>query len=373
MPEQLQNPFTPVFGKVPPYMAGRASIIDELTNVFEHPNNNPSVVSIFVGARGTGKTALMSLLADRADSMGWVSARVMSAPGMLDEIIQRINRAAGHLIDGTSARRLKSVGIAQLGSIEWETVQTTTSSWRTVMDGILDQLDDAGVGLLVTVDEVDPDLEEMSALVRAFQHFLDEGRNVALVMAGLPYELSSLVSGKTTSFLRRGARFELGPIKDTEIRLALESTVREGGKNISDKALDAAVANIGGFAFMFQLLGYRAWDLAGAKDEITLKDVEEASVLAQSEMESRIYDATYLELTEADRDFLAAMLEDENMTRQQDIQARLGKKSGHVSKYKRRLLAQGIIQERTRGYVEFCLPGFREYFEARMAELPDRG
>jgi hypothetical protein len=305
--------------------------------------------------------------------MGWVSARVMSAPGMLDEIIQRINRAAGHLIDGTSARRLKSVGIAQLGSIEWETVQTTTSSWRTVMDGILDQLDDAGVGLLVTVDEVDPDLEEMSALVRAFQHFLDEGRNVALVMAGLPYELSSLVSGKTTSFLRRGARFELGPIKDTEIRLALESTVREGGKNISDKALDAAVANIGGFAFMFQLLGYRAWDLAGAKDEITLKDVEEASVLAQSEMESRIYDATYLELTEADRDFLAAMLEDENMTRQQDIQARLGKKSGHVSKYKRRLLAQGIIQERTRGYVEFCLPGFREYFEARMAELPDRG
>lgn len=41
-------------------------------------------------------------------------------------------------------------------------------------------------GLLVTIDEVNPDIDEMVTLVAAFQHFLDEGKKVALIMAGSP-------------------------------------------------------------------------------------------------------------------------------------------------------------------------------------------
>ncbi len=33
-----------------------------------------------------------------------------------------------------------------------------------------------------------------------------------------------------------------------------------------------------------------------------------------------------------------------------------------------RTIQQGIIQERSRGLLEFCLPGFKEYLLERLAE-----
>ena len=63
------NPFTPVFGKVPPYMAGRQPLIDAVVDAFEHGGTgNPNLSSIFVGPRGTGKTALLSYLGFEASS-----------------------------------------------------------------------------------------------------------------------------------------------------------------------------------------------------------------------------------------------------------------------------------------------------------------
>lgn len=56
------------------------------------------------------------------------------------------------------------------------------------------------------------------------------------------------------------------------------------------------------------------------------------------------------------------------VTRQADLAARLGKLSGHVSKYKKRMPQQEVIQERSKGVLEFCLSGFREYFADRIAE-----
>ena len=55
-------------------------------------------------------------------------------------------------------------------------------------------------------------------------------------------------------------------------------------------------------------------------------------------------------------------------TRQADLTVRLGKPSGHVSRYKKRMLQKGVIQERPKGLLEFCLPGFRDYFMERIAE-----
>ena len=62
------------------------------------------------------------------------------------------------------------------------------------------------------------------------------------------------------------------------------------------------------------------------------------------------------------------MARDPGPTRQSELAARLGKPTGHVSRYKKRMLHQGIIQERTKGVLEFCLPGFKEYFLERIAE-----
>ena len=237
------------------------------------------------------------------------------------------------------------------------------------MDEVLDQLEVTETGLIVTIDEVNPDLDEMTTLVTAFQHFLDEVRIVALLLAGLPYGLTALLAGKTTSFLRRAARHDLASIEDYEVAEAFRITMEKGGKTLGDKALERAVEAIGGFPYMFQLVGYRAWNLAINRDEVSAADICAAAAIAQKELEERVYEATYYELTEADRKFLTAMLEDSRVTKQSTLSKRLGRGTGRVSRYKKRLLKQGVINERTKGYLEFCLPGFREFFEAREAEL----
>lgn len=82
------------------------------------------------------------------------------------------------------------------------------------MNLILDQLNEANTGLVISVDEIDPSIPEMVELVTTYQHFVRENRKVALIMAGLPYKVSALLSGKPRlSFVvRRGIIWVLSPI-----------------------------------------------------------------------------------------------------------------------------------------------------------------
>lgn len=210
----FDNPFTPVVDKVPLHIAGRELIIADVETALSGTGNDPAIISLLVGPRGMGKTALLSYFADAAESSGWITARVTCVEGMLDDILIRTQRAARHLVDTNPSRKIKGAGIADLFSVELEDSPRELSNWRSRMDDILDALAECDTGLLVTIDEVNPDIDEMVTLVAAFQHFLDEGKKVALIMAGLPYAVTSLLSGKSTSFLRRAARYELQALND---------------------------------------------------------------------------------------------------------------------------------------------------------------
>ena len=175
-------------------------------------------------------------------------------------------------------------------------------------------------------------------------------------MAGLPYGVTSLLSGKSTSFLRRAARYELQALSDYEVEEALVRTMKDGGKTFEPDALEAAVKAIKGFPFMLQLVGYRVWRMAESSSVIDISSVDAAANIVRKELEQRIYDAVWFELSEADKSFLQAMTEDSEITRQADLPSRLNKPSGHVSKYKKRMLQQGVIRERSRGLLELCLP-----------------
>lgn len=371
MTKDFVNPFTPVVGKVPLHIAGREEIIADIEGALAGAGNDPAIISLLVGPRGMGKTALLSHFADTAESSGWVTARVTCVAGMLEDILIRTQRATRHLVDIEPARKIKGAGIADFISLELEDSPRELSNWRSRMDDILDALAEFNTGLLVTIDEVNPSIDEMATLVAAFQHFLDEGKKVALIMAGLPYAVTSLLSGKSTSFLRRAARYELQALNDYEVEEALMRTMRDGGKSFEPDALEAAVNAVKGSPFMLQLVGYRVWRMAGDSDTVDVSIVNAAASVARKELDQRVYEAVWFELSEADKSFLLAMAEDPTITRQADLAGRLNKPSGHVSRYKKRLMQQGIIQERSRGLLEFCLPGFKEYFQERIAEEGD--
>ena len=321
----------------------------------------PELTTIFSGARGTGKTTMLSLVSEKAIEQGWIAASVTAMPGMLEDIEIRTRKHAAHLLEPQNETHVSSVGIPQVLEIEISKQTEKASNWRSRMDDILDALEQTNTGLLISVDELDSRLDEMVQLAAVYQHFVREGRKVALLMAGLPNEVSSILNDRTVSFLRRAQIVQLGRIDDFEIEAALAQTIREGGRTSQTQDLQEAVAAINGFPFMMQLVGFRAWDANPQAKRVTVDDFHQGIELARKEMSVRILDATYRDLSPADVEFVEAMLADEGDSRIADIVARLGWSSSQVAQYRKRLMDAGVIGERRRGVIGFDMPFFREY------------
>lgn len=360
-----KNPFTPTFGSVPPFMAGREQILRDIETGFDNGPGDPNLSTIFTGARGTGKTALLTYLSQSALAHGWISANVSAMPGMLEDIIERADEAASEFVSQRNGARLKSITLGGLG-LDWEYKDAEKGNWRSRMNALFKELEKFDIGLLITIDEVNVNNDEMLQLASVYQHFVREGRKTALLMAGLPHKISALLRDDSVSFLRRSQQHQLGRIPDFEIADALVKTLEGSGKSIEGEALNKALSSIDGFPFMMQLVGYRVWEAAGDASVITAADADAGSALARLEMRDRILETTYRELSEGDLKFLGAMLQDRAESRVSDIAERMDVSGNYASQYKRRLLDQGVIGERGRGVVAFDIPAFREFLEEKL-------
>lgn len=357
----FENPFTPSFGEIPAHLAGRKQPIADIERALNSPRRRPELTTLLSGARGTGKTTLLSLLSNKAEELGWIAVGVTAMPGMLDDIEIQLRRHARHLIEAERRTTISSIDIASLGGLSFEVDHRTPENWRSRMEVIIEQLNERDIGLLITVDEIDPDLDEMVELSAVYQHFIREGRKVALFMAGLPSNVSTLINNKTVSFLRRAQTERLGRIADYDIEDAFRKTVQENGRIPDEAGLKCAVEKIAGFPFLMQLVGYRAWDASPESQTISFSDFAQGIEIAHREMRDRILDATYRELSPGDVRFVRAMLADEGDSRIADLVARLDRSSAQVAQYRKRLIEAGVIGERGRGVVGFDLPYFREY------------
>ena len=364
----FNNPFTPTFGIVPPYMAGRTYVIEDIVRALDRGPGDPNLATIFIGARGTGKTALLSYLADEALEHGWISVSVVAAPGMLEDIYERTKEAAAAYIDTTDSPKLKGLTVAQLFGLEWGSAPREQLNWRSRMNALFKGLDQYGIGLLITVDEVSASLDEMISFAATYQLFVREGKRVGLLMAGLPHQVSALLRNQTVSFLRRSVQHRLSGVADQEIAQALVQTIASEGKTATGEAIDLMVDAIGGFPFMMQLVGYRSRDVSLGSCEITVKDVQRGVALAQGDLDQRVLEPTFYELSDGDLAFLRAMLEDQDVSLVADIAQRMGVASNYASQYRARLVEQGITGTRGRGKIAFDMLHFKEFLLSKFAE-----
>ena len=358
---ETENPFTPSFGEIPAHVAGRRQIIADVSGALNKKSRSPELTSLFSGARGTGKTTLLSVLANKAESLGWIGVNVTALPGMLDDIEISLTERASHLTSASSGRHITGLQVSGVGGVSISDAVPARTNWRNRVARMLDALSETETGLLLTVDEIDPELPELVELVVIYQHFVREGRKVALMMAGLPGKVSSIQSDKTVSFLRRAQGFTLGRIDNFDVRDALVRTIAENGRKADESGLQEAVAAISGFPFLLQLVGYRSWNVSPTLEKISEEDFEEGILIAKTEMKSRILEATYREFSAGDKKFVRAMLQDEDETQASDLVSRLNWSDSQVAQYRRRLIDAGVIGYRGRGRVGFDLPYFREF------------
>ena len=118
-------------------------------------------------------------------------------------------------------------------------------------------------------------------LSAVYRHFIREGREVTLFMAGLPSNVSTPINNKTASLLRRAQTERPGRIADYDIEDAFRKTVRENERVADESGLKRAVEEIAGFPFLMQLVGYRARDASPESQTISSSDFEQGIDNAQ--------------------------------------------------------------------------------------------
>ncbi len=359
----LRNPFTPTFGVVPPYLAGRHGALQSMKRAFENGVGDPSLSTILIGARGSGKTALLSSIGDEALQKGWIVVNTVASQGMLEDILERTIEAAGNTLELNPKSHVTGINLGELFGIEWTRDSSQNSNWRTRMNAILEKLAETDTGLLITVDELNPQIDEMIQLTSIYQLFIREGKKVGLVMAGLPKNTTDLMDNERVSFLRRSRQQYLGPIGNADIEVAFRKTLAITGKSIQDDVMQKAVEAIGGYPYMMQLVGFYAWEEAGDSKEISLGHLERGIKLAGAELRHSVLESTYRDLSKVDRLFLMSMLSEDAPATITTVAKRMGKGANYASTYKTRLMRLGVIGERSGGSFDFDLPYFREYLE----------
>ena len=365
MKERLKNPFTPSFGSIPLQLAGRDSIIRDVLEGLNNGPGDPYRSTIFVGARGSGKTVLLAKIAEEASAIGWISVNVNADSDMLDEILIQIRDNAKEFLTPESLSQITSVTVAGVGVTRNVKQSNRKTTWRSEMASILKEINENDVGLLITVDELNVRIDELRTVITSFQHFVRERRDIAVIMAGLPPKVSDLLRNDSISFLRRAFQHHLEAVDESEVRFSMKKTIELAGRTINKEALGLAVKNTKGFPFMIQLIGYQMWRQHPEKKSISLEDTEEGIALAKNDLERMIFDITYKELSGKDIAFLVAMLDDKEYSTISDISKRMNVTPKYAGIYRRRLIEQGIINSSGYGKVSFDLPMFREYIQTR--------
>ena len=135
---EKKNPFRPTFGSIPVSIAGREDIMLDILDGLRNKPGDPNRSCIFSGPRGTGKTVLLTAIANIAESEGWISVNVTSGQDMLKEILLQVKEKASHILTPAAKARISGLSIGGVGfSVTYKEEPT---SWRIEMTRITKQV-----------------------------------------------------------------------------------------------------------------------------------------------------------------------------------------------------------------------------------------
>ena len=366
MISKRKNPFTPTFGHEPFAFAGRDELIDDVIDGLANQPGDPNRATIFMGPRGSGKTVLLTTIAEEASQMGWVSAHAVARNGMLQLLMEDIFDKAGHLLPAESSSQITSIQLGPFGLSR--EILHETPSWKSRFGAVVEELNQQGIGVLFTIDEVDPDCEELIEFISFFQIFVTQKRDVAMLLAGLPSKVSDLLVDEHVSFIRRACQRHLKSISDEDIRDAILQTIEQNGKTIEEDALNSAVETSQGFPFAMQLVGFGAWKYAGESGCITCEHMERSIRRTAQEMEHSVILPTLRECSTREVEYLTVMAQADGPCVTSDIARKMGISMTNASNIRRRLIDRGIIIDLKMGLVEFDMPIIKTYLRDHPAE-----
>ncbi len=369
---QYKNPFKPTAGKMPPVLVGRETVIDDFAEGMANGEGAPGRLMRITGPRGSGKTVLLSELASMAEEQGWLVVNVAAGGNLLESISQKLQRQP--LFSEISLKFKTPVA-----ELELNRDTSAASGFDRLIDETTHALTRRGVGLLVTIDEVqDASTDDLREIANVVQLMIRDEQNIAFVFAGITTGVMDILNGKSLTFLRRAKPEELDAIPLDEVGESLRVAIEGSGFSIDDDALAAATKATEGYAYLIQLVGYHVWRAAWRRartDEgetpiaIGLDDAQAGIAAALDEFERAVLETAISGLPKTAIDFVLAMSEMPDVVSTGDIAKRLGKTTGYLSPYRRRLISQQVIEQSAPGYVTFSIPFMREFLQKKKQDI----
>lgn len=359
----MNNPFNPSFGKMPSIFLDRSSlaerIISELDNL-----NSPYQTSLIYGQRGSGKTTLMTdISAKLKHKPDWIVLNLVLDDDLLISLIDQL-QAHVRQIPQLADFKLDIFGLGMGASFK----KQVNSSFQVIFEELLKQLTRHKKKILINIDEVHltPSLKKFAGI---YQIMIRENLNVALLMAGLPENVSEIQNDDVLTFLLRAKRIVLNPLNIEDIKNSYYHIFANSHFIIKQPALLFMTKQTNGFAYAFQLLGYYVWQKAQQQSskEITLTTIKSVLDSYISDLNRNVYFKIYQGMSEKEQEFVQAMVKSKhNKVKTQKIGQIMSKPANYIAVYRRKLIDDQIIKASSYGYVSFLLPYFDKFVEQEM-------
>ena len=360
----MANLFHPSFGSRPDRIVGREDIIDQFVQGINREPGHRDRATLILGQRGTGKTALLLQLADEAKSQGFVAARVTSGEDMLEEIIESVQLAGSEFVSKKQTK-VKGFSAGALGfsfGLTFSDEVRENYGFRTKLSLLCDRLAENGKGVLLLIDEVQPNTDAMRTLSSTYQHLAGEGKNIAIVMAGLPNAVSEVLNDRVLTFLNRARKRPLSPLLSGDVIAYYADAFHREGRAITNDQIKRLTEATRGFPYLLQLIGYYTIELSS--EGITLSDeqIENAISAAQAELEADVFQPTLHELSRKDIEVLTALANlGDDAVLVKDVLETSGLSNSYFQQYRARLLEAGVVASPRNGELVITVPYLAEF------------
>lgn len=334
------------FGQCPVNFIERKRVKEQIISniTLDYPISRSYIIT---GVRGSGKTVLLSNIADEIkEKKDWIVVDVNPEKEILSQLVASIH----------ASPKFKNISAKVSFSISFHGFGVTIEGKEEVPDAkialqkTLSALQKDNVKLLVTIDEVS-NSKNIRSFVHDFQSLIREDYNIYLLMTGLNENVDALQNNKTLTFLLRTPKIYLQALE-------IDSIEQNYLDNFSiDKNEASALANLTkGYAFAFQVVG-----LLYKKYQDSSLICDELDVYLENYVYNKIWEAIPLK----EKVFLKSFGPNGD-ARANEIIEKANINGKIYSVYRDRLIKRGVIISKAHGELEFTLPRFYSFIEKQI-------
>lgn len=386
--------YSPGPGRRPPLLAGRDDLIADWAlqlNEVAADGRNAADDWLLVGPRGVGKTVLLATLAHQAEEAGFdllSFQAVAHGEGLMASLTaQAIDRSEKEPLWDRLTGWLGGLEVGFAGMRagidlnhrerpargEPRDARMLAKRLSEVAEAIRKKRRRGGI--LITLDEIQvADPRDLALLAAVLQQASVHHGTAPLLFAGcgLPHTFAALKAAGVTH-PDRLFRVETLPVSlsPTDAKLALVAPAQQRGVHWEPAALDRALAFTHGYPAHLQLLAAEVWKQAPGPEQLTLADVEAAIPVVADRLETTTLEPRWDELSDREREYLAAVDLCGPEARTADVAEVLGRTQKQLSVVRAALIREGDLVAVRHGRIRFASPLFAQYVRAKYPQIDD--